>query len=939
MPKRILHIVLLLLLPLSGWSQVSDLDKGIYEYEKYNYEKALKHLQKATQSPDNATAHNWMGKTFLALGQPDSAQFHLGVAAKTQTQNKTGLWWEYGRLALYNEDSMASREAFAEILKMTPDDPRALEQWDLLTPSPLDSPFAEVKRLPFNSSQSDFGGVPLGNGMLFASERNNSKAGVKYSSSISNTPLSNLYYVERRDSSRWKRNPKPFSTIFNSRLHEGPVWISPDSSYIYFTRSNPNPTEVMPRESIWYSKRVNGNWETPSPISLDLTLHSISHPWVDTQAGILYFSADRPTGFGGMDLYSVPLNNLSWDYARNLGPAINGSGNDVYPVISSEGNLIFASTSHPGYGGLDIYQVQKADEGSLGLHHFPSPINSSKDDFSMYLVDSTQTGWFTSNRKNGKRDDDIYQFSLPIPPPNSLPPFTDCLPPFTDCLPIRNYDFCYTFSDEITGSELPYGLYYQWHFGDGSSKKGIEVDHCFSRTGTYQVQLYVTDSLTGEPVFNQADYVLEVESPYPLFIDGPEVLSQGENQFSAKDEKENPVEMESFYWDWGADWQQGENTFLLTESVDDSIIVRLGVRGKDEQGNPYQECVERTFYTAPPIPTQPVLSAVGNTHSDSNSNDPEPILYRVQLGSSLQALPVKSPLFQKVPGAQERYSNGVFRYLSPETLPLDSALSLLNKYRELGFKHPSVIKDISGERSFRENWLPGDLSEEITVKGQIKDKRDIPIEGSIIWENLRTGEVLMETQIGKEGNYQETLPKEAFYGYYIDLEGYYTVSHHLDLTDYSGDIVIDQDLELVSIDDMIRYQLPVRINNLFFDFDKSTLKSESYPELYRLVRFMQDHPELLFEITGHTDNFGTEEYNMNLSRRRAGQVGKFLVVSGCNPDQMEIRGAGEYEPVSNNQTPAGRQENRRVEFKIKKLDDLSNQGSNLKPKPTSKDND
>ncbi len=824
-----------------------------------------------------------------------------------------------------------------------------------------DTSLAIVQRLPFNSLQSDFGGVPYGNGMLYGSERYNSRAGVKFSSSITQTALSDLYYIERKGTDKWKRDPKPFSNTINSRLHEGPAWISSDSMVIYFTRSNLNPGEGTPIESIWSSKRVNGKWEIPTPAFSDISDQTVSHPWVDTENNRLYFSADLPGGYGGMDLYVVPLSNLSLKNVRNLGPVVNGPGNEVFPTISSEGHLVFASTSHPGLGGLDLYilrdeadltngkvtryigtrEIRNQNSENLNnngrnrnsdnlsgnsqyLEHFPAPINGPKDDFAFYLEDSTLTGWFTSNRKYGGRDDDIYSVTLfeePTPP----------IPPFADCIPVRQFDYCYTFFDEITGSDLPYGLYYAWDFGDGDSEKGIRVRHCYANTGTYQIRLVVTDSLTGEPVFNQAGFELEVEYPYPLFIEGPEMLTSADNLFSATNGRPEETQIESYHWSIGNGWKEGSNTITLPAPEDDSLLVSLGIRGIDQLGNPVQECVERTFYQEGKGPIAlnpdgtPVLNPDGTPKLDPDGStgleptDNENIRYRIQLGSSLKPMPKESPLYKRVPGVEERYSDGVYRYLTPEELTLDSAFTLLPRYRSLGFKHPSVIKDKVGEKYFRKNWLPGDLANEITVTGTVKDKNNIPIEGTIIWENLRTGEVLMETAIRDSGHYQESLPKEAFYGYYIDLEGYYTVSHHLDLTNYAGDIVIDQDLELISIDDMIRYQLPVKINNLFFDFDKSTIKQESFAELNRLVRFIQDHPELKFNIAGHTDNIGEQAYNLELSRLRAGEVGRFLVLSGCHPDQLEIQGAGENEPIANNATPAGRQENRRVEFRIEKL--------------------
>ncbi|MCL4106373.1 UNVERIFIED_CONTAM: hypothetical protein GTU68_003534 [Idotea baltica] len=123
---------------------------------------------------------------------------------------------------------------------------------------------------------------------------------------------------------------------------------------------------------------------------------------------------------------------------------------------------------------------------------------------------------------------------------------------------------------------------------------------------------------------------------------------------------------------------------------------------------------------------------------------------------------------------------------------------------------------------------------------------------------------------------------------------------------------------------MIRYETPVKINNLFFDFDQASLRQESYRELQRLTRFVNDHPNLKFHIVGHADNIGSDDYNLTLSRQRAGAVAKYLLLSGCNSNQILVDGAGEKQPVATNTTDFGRQENRRVEFHISRLDLVDN---------------
>jgi outer membrane protein OmpA-like peptidoglycan-associated protein len=114
----------------------------------------------------------------------------------------------------------------------------------------------------------------------------------------------------------------------------------------------------------------------------------------------------------------------------------------------------------------------------------------------------------------------------------------------------------------------------------------------------------------------------------------------------------------------------------------------------------------------------------------------------------------------------------------------------------------------------------------------------------------------------------------------------------------------------------IEVGITVRLNNIFFDFDKTTLRSESIPQLERVVKFMEDNPTVEVEIGGHTDSKGSNMYNNNLSQGRADAVVYYVIENGIGPDRIIARGYGETIPVDSNITDEGRQTNRRVEFKI-----------------------
>ena len=111
----------------------------------------------------------------------------------------------------------------------------------------------------------------------------------------------------------------------------------------------------------------------------------------------------------------------------------------------------------------------------------------------------------------------------------------------------------------------------------------------------------------------------------------------------------------------------------------------------------------------------------------------------------------------------------------------------------------------------------------------------------------------------------------------------------------------------------------VTLNNIFFNFDKTTLKNESFVELDRLVSLMNERPTMQVEISGHADATGAEEYNLQLSARRARSVSDYLVKKGIAHDRITTSFFGETKPLESNATAAGRKKNRRVEFKIVKL--------------------
>ena len=106
------------------------------------------------------------------------------------------------------------------------------------------------------------------------------------------------------------------------------------------------------------------------------------------------------------------------------------------------------------------------------------------------------------------------------------------------------------------------------------------------------------------------------------------------------------------------------------------------------------------------------------------------------------------------------------------------------------------------------------------------------------------------------------------------------------------------------------------MDDVLFDFDKSTIKPEAAAILDRLVAFMNENKDKSVNLAGHTDSIGTEAYNLKLSDRRWMSVKDYLVKKGIAENRVSGQGFGESKPIADNKTAEGRAKNRRVEIKV-----------------------
>jgi OOP family OmpA-OmpF porin len=162
------------------------------------------------------------------------------------------------------------------------------------------------------------------------------------------------------------------------------------------------------------------------------------------------------------------------------------------------------------------------------------------------------------------------------------------------------------------------------------------------------------------------------------------------------------------------------------------------------------------------------------------------------------------------------------------------------------------------------------------------------------------------------GYYHVFLPEEGKYFFHAIREGFINLNDSLTIENYNSREDLMKNLYMIPIE----VGITVRLNKIFFDFDKTSLRPESFPELNRVVSFLNENPSTKIEIAGHTDSMGTNQYNDVLSQGRAEAVMEYLVHEGIQNYRVVAVGYGENKPEATNQTDEGRQTNRRVEFKV-----------------------
>jgi outer membrane protein OmpA-like peptidoglycan-associated protein/tetratricopeptide (TPR) repeat protein len=412
--KKYLSAALFCLLVLGSQALHAQLNRANKAYDRKAFATAIplyqRHLEKVPTSEEGMEK---LAHSYRMVNNSREAEYWYNRLIKAGNKDPQNVFY-YAQMLINNEkwdDAVPLLEKYLQE-----------RDWDEVAQNMLrsardyksfmaDSTMYIVKSTNINTAKSEFGPTMYRNSLVFTSSRTPTKSIFKWTGD-SFLDLYQAQYFGKAELGE----PIMLPGVANSKYHEGGSTFSPDGNTMYFTRNDYNEGKLKKGENglvrlkTFQAQLVRNKWENVSEVSFNGKEYSVGHPCVSPDGNTFYFVSDMTGGEGGTDIWYSRKQGEEWGKPENMGPRVNTPGNDMFPWISPTGVFYFASTGHPGLGGLDIFRVTSMGTEFEKVANVGYPVNSPQDDFSLAIDEKTGVGFFSSNRKGGKGDDDIYSF-------------------------------------------------------------------------------------------------------------------------------------------------------------------------------------------------------------------------------------------------------------------------------------------------------------------------------------------------------------------------------------------------------------------------------------------------------------------------------------------------------------------------------------------------
>lgn len=417
--NNLIMLVFALFFASTVFSQTAKLVKADKNFNNFNFQNAIVHYLDLVQSGYKATTVGYvsarLGDSYRLINDPENAELWYKIAIESDNCEPITYFYlaqvlrsnkKYDEVSKWLNNYLATNPEKTAGLKELAD----FRAFDKLM---ADSGARYVKPMDkVNTKMAEFSPAFVGNKIIFVSSRDTISV---RRSSWTDEPFYALYECEIDSNYNLVSYKKLFGEV-NTKFHEGPMSYNKESGILYFTRNNYVDHQKKTSKDhtnylkIFQAQLKDSLWKNVKELPFNSDEYSCAHPAISPDGEILYFISNMPGGYGGTDLYYCNKIDSGWSEPVNAGLPLNTAGNELFPTFSHHGNLYFASTGHPGLGGMDIFVYSNGEVKNLGY-----PINTNFDDFGLTTLNDDK-GFFSSNRNGGINNDDLFYFQINQPP-------------------------------------------------------------------------------------------------------------------------------------------------------------------------------------------------------------------------------------------------------------------------------------------------------------------------------------------------------------------------------------------------------------------------------------------------------------------------------------------------------------------------------------------
>ncbi|MBN4061738.1 OmpA family protein [Bacteroidales bacterium AH-315-I05] len=806
-----------------------------------------------------------------------------------------------------------------------------------------------------NSEQDDY--CPLISAdesiMLFTSRR----AGTTGGNLLPGTDFyfEDIYYSEKNGEG-WTE-AKNIGQPVNTNTNDATVGLSPDGQRMFVFKDDNNNGNV-------YECVLEGNtWSKPKKLNNNInSKHNEPSACYTYDGNTIIFVSDMPGGKGKKDIYWAKKDKKGqWDDPENLGPTINTKYNEDGIYMHPDGKtLYFSSEGHQGIGGYDIFKSEyNAESKSWSKpENLGFPLNTPLNDIFFVLSANGQHGYYTSVQPGGMGRKDIYlvQYEEEWVDHSEQ---SQKIQQYYDSVQhkITNLNSAL---DQATGLS---GILLVSEIDEKQNLKNVaiaesnlvskkrELSDIKREMSELSVHLDSLDMyaayheksaiLPGTHEFEESQQIHKMHSLYASIstnVDSLEAVL-----------KKKTVDLMTVKGPPTKNYKKISSELEKAKTLTNKIIESFGNEMINREKklfdlkNTLEESSDIVFFMMnDQMEDADKIRYIDSLEQRVLNKQDELLMIKKEmtaLQKSIESLETESSKLSKKESKQIGFEQirQISNTIASKVMSLDALLTSTQRISEINSKnnviHPrdlspqyQVVKmalnasntharSLLEEKSGRQILKKKDQPHLVLLKGIITNDENpnVPMAAKIeIVDNAKDKVITEFYSNSATGKYLVTLPAGKNYGILVTAEGYLFYSENIRLDAKAQFEEREKNIML----EKIEIGKSVVLNNIFFEFGNYELTSESQHELESIHNIMQENPTIKVEISGHTDNKSSNSFNLKLSENRAKAVVDFLITKGISEERLTYIGHGETKPIASNETEDGRQSNRRTEFQI-----------------------